>query len=523
MARKKSEEPDNGQDAPPPEKLEAAGPTPASEDHAPHTERPGDATLDAAATRGSGPALPDPALPGDARPEDARPDAAEAAPDPYATDPYAQTAHRADPAADTLPADGSAPAQDPAPTLGPDDRVAERSPGDAQDEDIHDDERGSFAAKALTALVLLLLGAAIGIWAAPRIAPMLPSGMAPVANWLTPGAAGAEDEIAALEQRLDAELAALNQQVRDLPDAATLESSVDSAVDARVEAARTELASQIDDLRQTLQQADPAAIGDRVGRLEASVGGATAELASLRDQIASGAASLSADASQSIDTYRAELEGVRAQVGDLSGAVSALDGRLDAVRSEAEAEIEAAQTEAQQVQQTAQAERDLSAAQADLAAVSAAIAAGEPYADALSGLAAATGATPPASLEAGADSGVPSALELRESFGPAAHDAIRATITASAGEGMFARARAFAESQVASRSLTPRAGQDPDAVLSRMEDALSRDDVAAALEEANALPSEATQAMSDWLAAARLRADAKAGLAELSASVENTN
>ena len=54
---------------------------------------------------------------------------------------------------------------------------------------------GRCAARALTLLVLLLAGAGLGIWAAPKLAPLLPSGMAPVADWLTPGRPEAEAEI----------------------------------------------------------------------------------------------------------------------------------------------------------------------------------------------------------------------------------------------------------------------------------------------------------------------------------------
>jgi hypothetical protein len=60
----------------------------------------------------------------------------------------------------------------------------------------------------------------------------------------------------------------------------------------------------------------------------------------------------------------------------------------------------------------------------------------------------------------------------------------------------MSRSRAFFTAQVASRSLTPKQGMDPDAVLSRMEDHLRNDDLAGALAEAQGLPSEAAAAMS---------------------------
>jgi hypothetical protein len=56
-----------------------------------------------------------------------------------------------------------------------------------------------------------------------------------------------------------------------------------------------------------------------------------------------------------------------------------------------------------------------------------------------------------------------------------------------------------------------------------MEDALRRDDLAAALAESEQLPSEAAAALAPWTAAAKQRLDAEAGLAELSAAVAPTN
>jgi hypothetical protein len=63
----------------------------------------------------------------------------------------------------------------------------------------------------------------------------------------------------------------------------------------------------------------------------------------------------------------------------------------------------------------------------------------------------------------------------------------------------------------------------PDAVLSRMEDRLRRDDLDGALAEADQLPSEAAAAMRGWLDAARLRAGAVDGLAELNGALAATN
>ena len=88
---------------------------------------------------------------------------------------------------------------------------------------------------------------------------------------------------------------------------------------------------------------------------------------------------------------------------------------------------------------------------------------------------------------------------------------------------MLARANAFLKAQVASRSLTPQPGTGTDAVLSRMEDRLRQDDLAGALAEAQALPSEAAAAMQGWLDSAKLRLGATDGLAALAQTLPATN
>jgi hypothetical protein len=412
------------------------------------------------------------------------------------------------------------PATDPRGVDDPADRDEPGETAEHAEDDAVDEERGwSFAARALAFLVVLLAGAGLGVWAAPRIAPLLPAGMAPVAAWLTPGASELEARVAALEGRLETELGAVGSRLAAMPDASVLEGRARDLVGA----AQDELGGRIEALRQELGAAATGDAGERLGRLETALEGATAELAALKGQIESGAAGLSEDAAQSIDTYRAELDGLRAEVGELAGSVSGLGARLDEARAAADARATAAEAKAAEVQQAAVVERDLSAARADLAAIAAALASGAPFQEPLDRLAETAGVTVPPGLSAAAATGVATPAALRAEFADAAHGAIRASIQAGAGEGLIARSRAFLEAQVASRSLTPQDGADPDAVLSRVEDALRRDDLAAALAEAERLPSEAGDALAGWIAAARARADAEAGLAEVSAAVNPTN
>jgi len=58
------------------------------------------------------------------------------------------------------------------------------------------------------------------------------------------------------------------------------------------------------------------------------------------------------------------------------------------------------------------------------------------------------------------------------------------------------------------RSVTPREGDDPDAILSRAEASVMRGRLGEALAEIEALPQVARDAMEDWIAQARTRHEA---------------
>lgn len=369
------------------------------------------------------------------------------------------------------------------------------------------EEGGSLASKVLTGLVLLLVGAGVGIWAAPKVAPALPAGMKPVADWLQPAEGLTETEIAELRTQLEGQIAALRGQVGDLSPA-----ELDTRIGAAVGAAETKL-------RDEISQVDGTDTRQRLARLEAGLEGQVAQLGTLKSQIGDGPV---AGGSAGVDVYRAELDGMRAEIGALSDKVGGLGSRVDAAASAADRQIATAQAKVTEIQTQAAATVDAAAVAADLALVQAALAEGHPFAEPLDRLSAA-GMTVPEGLTAAAGSGISSMAQLRDAFPDAAHAAIRANIIASAGDGLLERTRAMIEAQIATRSLTPREGTSPDAVLSRVEEKLRKDDLPGALSEAGQLPSEAAAAIGGWLDAAKLRAGAEAGLATLTAEISAKN
>ena len=116
-----------------------------------------------------------------------------------------------------------------------------------------------------------------------------------------------------------------------------------------------------------------------------------------------------------------------------------------------------------------------------------------------------------ATLEAYASTGVATTQDLVRDFAPAARAALAASRAGEETTGLGA----FVQSRLNIRSVEPREGDDPDAVLSRVGAAVDEGRIADALSEIDLLPNEARAAMSDWIDAARARADAVTAAAAL--------
>ena len=116
--------------------------------------------------------------------------------------------------------------------------------------------------------------------------------------------------------------------------------------------------------------------------------------------------------------------------------------------------------------------------------------------------------------------GVPTSQLLQTRFDSAAREALTVSLRETAGEGWADRISAFLRSQSGARSLTPRAGDDPDAILSRADAALKAGDLAAAIDEIAALPEGGKAVMAEWVGLAQRRMAALAAVSALAQTVE---
>lgn len=378
----------------------------------------------------------------------------------------------------------------------------------------------SLASKVLGGLVLLLVGGGLALWAAPRVAPHLPSALDPVKVHLLPGESLSQMRIAALEAELSDRITAIVPGIR-ADEARTLANRAAGEAEERLASQLTEVETRLSELDDRMASIDGASVEGRLSQLETRIEGLSAEVSGLSALQTEG---LSDQQLAELNQFQAAVEGMRAEVASLADQQGGLAQRIDDVETAvqrrldaAEAEVTAAETQAEQVQ-------SLAVARAAMATIEAALSSGEPYEDALEQIRANTDQTLPEGLTSAAPNGVATMVSLRSSFPDAAHQAIRATIRDDREEaGLSGRIAGFLESQVASRSLTPQEGSSTDAILSRAEAALSQDNLAAAVEELQALPEAASAAMGDWIRRAEARVAARSGFAELNAALSAQN
>lgn len=184
--------------------------------------------------------------------------------------------------------------------------------------------------------------------------------------------------------------------------------------------------------------------------------------------------------------------------------------QLDDVTADAEARIAEAQDRANRIEAEAAEFAETSRQQAALASIEASIDDGTAFAENLEAF-----ENVPDGLVAIAEKGVATLATLQAEFPSAARDALAQTRSVPEDAGATQRFAAFLRRQTNARSLAPREGNDADAILSRAEAALSTGDLERALDELQALPEDAAQAMSGWIAMAETRAEALRAVEQL--------
>jgi hypothetical protein len=205
--------------------------------------------------------------------------------------------------------------------------------------------------------------------------------------------------------------------------------------------------------------------------------------------------------------YDRELEAMRAEM-------AAQQESVRAMAEEAVSQLAATQSETQAIELDAVAIAQAVTARAALGRIQVALDTGEAFEDALTDLQSVTEMDIPQAVLAAAR-GVSTLTALRDEFPAAA----RAALSTARDEGVAGETGgfgAFLRDQLDVRSVVPREGGDPDAILSRAEAALRSGRLSDTLAEIETLPEVSRAALTYWVGQAQARADAIAGVQSLS-------
>lgn len=288
-----------------------------------------------------------------------------------------------------------------------------------------------------------------------------------------------------------AQTAALEQQI-------TAQAAEIARLEGRLATLEGQPAPDVSPLMDTL-----ATLNGRVVAMESAPAEAAEDSAALAEAVAQLQADLAA------------LQGTGVATG--AGSVYA-----KALAAETEVRVKAAQEEAAKIAAEAAALKAEAEALARTAATRDAFAAlqraidgGGPFAAELLAL----GIAVPEALALHAETGLPSHVTLQQAFPDAARKALEAALRADMGDSWTERATSFLLSQTGARSLSPREGNDPDAILSRAEAALGAGDLDLTLGELAALPEVAQAALEDWRVLAQTRQAALKALTDLAGKI----
>lgn len=340
--------------------------------------------------------------------------------------------------------------------------------------------RGGFLPLVLGGVVAAGLGAGATFWAIPHLPP----------EWRPVAANGQPDE-AGLAAARDAAVAAARSEVQ-----AEIEALRNSAAQAGADAARQALA----DLPAAPPGSIPPALEDRIAGLERGLTDVTNRL---QQQPAPASA-------PTVDP--AALEELRSRLDQQAARIEELAARPTVDPATAE-QVQTLASQARELQQSTEAANRQAQAATAAAALATAFEAGAPRDQALADLAAA-GIEVPEVLKGE----IPRLVQLRAEFPAAARAGLRASLDAVAeSEGTMGLIGNFLRVQTGARSVEPREGSDPDAILSRANAAVEAGAIATALDEIATLPQSGQNAMKSWTDRARIWVDANTALAELAA------
>jgi hypothetical protein len=330
---------------------------------------------------------------------------------------------------------------------------------DDEDDDEQHHEHTSLAASILRVLAILIIGATVALWAGPKIAPKLPAGLKPVADFLSPQV-DITNQIAAMQTDYETRLAEIEATLKQADATANIEPLL-----AQLATKDTEAEAAIDAATKATKALEMV-----VATLQTELTKVTAKQ------------TLSAEGGQASDE-----------------ALQQFEDKLSAI-STAQQKLNQSQQIAVEAQQDAEGKLRLANAANAISRISDALETGRPFQDELGQLTGITSIDLPSGLADISKTGTASLSELKKQLPELSRTILREDAAANAGTSAIGKFTAFMKSQVGTRSLGPQQGDNMDAVLSRIEAALDKDDLTNALTETEMLTDAAKLTMGKWVA-----------------------
>lgn len=412
-------------------------------------------------------------------------------------------------------------------------------------------QRSGVGAAILTAAIVAALVTLAGLATEPLWRPHL-AGLLPATS-----APGADPELAARVESMEAEAAELTQRIAALQgmmqqlDARAAGTGSDiSDIAGRLEAVQQEtqaLREELDGLRAVPPaQAMESSIPPEVAALPQQVAELRRQLDEIGRQATATPTGSSPETEAALDELNqqmAGLDGLRAQVEALETATRSFEAWIATVDSRLQA-VEALEARLAGLENATTAAEDRATGNAALALavnqLQAALASQRPFTAELAALSQLAAGDPEvgelrqalAGLEARAETGVPTLVELRARFPEVARavvaaaraEAAASTIaSATSKDGTSEGAAGWLDAAMLKLSelVSVRpvgedvTGDDPAARVARAEAALAKGDLGGAIAEVEGLAGRAAEAAGPWLADARARAEVEAVIARL--------
>ncbi len=265
----------------------------------------------------------------------------------------------------------------------------------------------------------------------------------------------------------------------------------------------------LDSIAQTVDSEDTPSMA-AIEELQASISELTSRLGSTEEVL------------NNIDTRLTTLEKRPVTEGASDEAVAAYERELKAAKEDfahQRAALEELIANAVNTEEAAEDAADAAMRRAGISRVLSALESGAPFDAAVADLQTA-GAEVPEELSNVSSQGVTTTAELQQAFPEAARAALaaaRRTQGGSEGETGFS---GFLRDKLGVRSLEPREGNDPDAILSRAEAATREGRLSDALSEIDSLPEAAKAELADWVSEANGRLEALRAAQSLSETVK---